>query len=145
MTGKPPIYRLNSQRKYRKLTSIAIIHNIVDFSCLSLKRVLPPKNWFCYRRYVDTYLYFNRPQHCRFLLSIHGDSAATYVLIKWSWMKLEYLLVVPSSTILYISPVCPWWQRCHTARQTSSTCTVFIFRSFVHNIYIIKKKNLMIV
>ena len=43
------------------------------------------------------------------------------------------ILVSPLSARLYTSPDCPALCRCHSARQTSLTCTVFILRSFDHS------------
>ena len=56
---------------------------------------------------------------------------------RWLERSLETISVVdsldsPLSARLNIWPFSPWSVRCHIARQTSATWTVFIIRSFVH-------------
>lgn len=46
-----------------------------------------------------------------------------------------HTLVRPLSARLYTSPELPASRRCHSARQTSVTWTVFIFRSLDHSSY----------
>jgi len=49
--------------------------------------------------------------------------------------NILHTLVRPLSARLYTSPELPASRRCHSARQTSVTWTVFIFRSLDHSNY----------
>ena len=59
--------------------------------------------------------------------------------------KNHNILVSDLSAKLKTSPLFPFWQRNHKALTTSSTCTVFICRSLVHNSYWNKKKSRLVI